>query len=395
MKKTLFPICLALLLMLACGCTSYQGELHVYNWYNYIDMELIPKFEQAYLQETGIPIKVYVSSYDTNEEMFKKLERGSHYDLICPSDYIIQDLADKNLIQPLDHERIAPLDTYSPWLLNFDYDRDNTYSVPYLYGTVGLLYNTSQPEVTREAMSTWEALWNPAFKQRIYVKYNIYDLYAITALYVKRKELVEKSEGYTYPREFKAALHAVLDDRSTEMVIAVSAALQQQKPLVKAYISGSEKDEMVLNRGAVYLVWSSEAGYCMDRNRSLEYTVPKEGSYVYIDSWAIPTSARNVDAAYAFLHFIFQKENAKRCMTAVGAPTAVGAAMEEMRAELEADSQGMFKGQPDEWKAQYIDALCPSSETLKRCWTLSSMGDDVDIIHRATIRLWEMPANED
>jgi spermidine/putrescine-binding protein len=394
MKKTLLPSCLTLLLLLAYGCTSYEKELHVYNWYSYIDTSIIPTFEQAYLQETGIPIKVHLSSYDTNEEMFKKLEDGSHYDLICPSDYIIQDLADNSLIQPLDHERIVPLDTYSPWLLSFDYDRANTYSVPYLYGTVGLLYNTSQPDVTREAMSTWEALWNPAFKQRIYIKYNIYDLYAITALYVKRRELVATSNGYTYPREFKETLRMVLDDRSTEMVGTISAALQQQKPLVKAYISGSEKDEMVLNHGAVYLVWSSEAGYCMDRNRALEYIVPKEGSYVYIDSWAIPTSARNVDAAYAFLKFLYQKENAKRCMMAVGAPTAVHAAMAEVQAELEADSLGMFNGLSDEWKAQYIDALCPSPETLRRCWTLSSMGDDVDIINRATIRLWDMTPND-
>lgn len=281
MKKAVSVILCAVLLgsMLA-GCTGSKGGengvVYVYNWGEYIDPETIKMFEE----ETGI--EVVYDEFETNEIMFPKVSAGAvSYDVICPSDYMIQKMIDNDLLMELDFSKLP--NTVNIGTQYFEqseqFDPGNKYSVPYCWGTVGILYNKTMVD---EPITKWADLWDPKYENNILMQNSVRDALMVAL----------KLKGYS----MNTINQAELDE--------AGAALIEQKPLVQAYVVDQVRDKMIGNEAAIGVIYSGEAIYTQRENPDLIYVVPEEGTNVWIDSWVITKNAQNADNAHKFIDFM-------------------------------------------------------------------------------------------
>ena len=262
---------------------SGNGQVIVYNWGEYIDPDVIDLFEE----ETGIDV-VY-EEYETNEIMYPKIQSGAiAYDVVCPSDYMIQRMIDNDLLAEINYDNIPNLkyidDTYMKMSQGFD--PENKYSVPYLWGTVGILYNKSMVD---EPVDSWGILWDEKYKDSILMQDSVRDAFAVALKYL----------GYS------------LNSTDLDELQAAKNLLIEQKPLVQAYVIDQVRDKMIGNEAALGVIYSGEALYCQEENPDLEYAIPKEGTNLWIDSWVIPKNAKNKENAEAFINFLCKPEIAK------------------------------------------------------------------------------------
>ena len=241
-----------------------NGEkLVVYNWGEYIDPEVLTMFEE----ETGIDI-VY-EEFETNEILYPKISSGAiAYDVICPSDYMIQRMIENDLLSEINFDNIPNLKNIGKQYLeqSRQFDPENKYSVPYCWGTVGILYNKMMVD---EPVDSWSILWDPKYKDNILMQDSVRDAFGVTLKYL----------GYS--------LNSIDLDELTE----AKNLLIEQKPLVQAYVIDQVRDKMVGNEAALGVIYSGEAIYTQKENPNLEYVIPKEGSNIWIDSWVIPKNA--------------------------------------------------------------------------------------------------------
>ena len=281
MKKWIVTLLLAALsATLLTGCSSSKsenGELYVYNWGEYIDPEVIEMFED----ETGI--KVIYDEYETNEIMYPKVSAGtSNYDVICPSDYMIQKMIDNDLLLELNFDNMPNAvenigqEYYEQ---SKEFDPENKYSVPYCFGTVGILYNKTMVD---EPVDSWSILWNEKYADSILMQSSVRDAFMVAL----------KLNGYSMNSTDTAELEAARD------------TLIEQKPLVQAYVVDQVRDKMIGGEAALGVIYSGEAIYTQRENPDLEYVIPKEGTNVWIDSWVIPKTAQNVENAEKFINFL-------------------------------------------------------------------------------------------
>ena len=241
-----------------------NGEkLVVYNWGEYIDPEVLTMFEE----ETGIDI-VY-EEFETNEILYPKISSGAiAYDVICPSDYMIQRMIENDLLSEINFDKIPNLKNIGKQYLeqSRQFDPENKYSVPYCWGTVGILYNKMMVD---EPVDSWSILWDPKYKDNILMQDSVRDAFGVTLKYL----------GYS--------LNSIDLDELTE----AKNLLIEQKPLVQAYVIDQVRDKMIGNEAALGVIYSGEAIYTQKENPNLEYVIPKEGSNIWIDSWVIPKNA--------------------------------------------------------------------------------------------------------
>ena len=281
MKKWIVTLLLAALsATLLTGCSSSKsenGELYVYNWGEYIDPEVIEMFED----ETGI--KVIYDEYETNEIMYPKVSAGtSNYDVICPSDYMIQKMIDNDLLLELNFDNMpnaAENIGQEYYEQSKEFDPENKYSVPYCFGTVGILYNKTMVD---EPVDSWSILWNEKYSDSILMQSSVRDAFMVAL----------KLNGYSMNSTDTAELEAARD------------TLIEQKPLVQAYVVDQVRDKMIGGEAALGVIYSGEAIYTQRENPDLEYVIPKEGTNVWIDSWVIPKTAQNVENAEKFINFL-------------------------------------------------------------------------------------------
>ena len=282
MKKLLsLGLCLVMTVCLFSGCGSSDkypnGKVYVYNWGEYIDEETIKLFEK----ETGI--EVIYDEFDTNETMYPKIEAGaSNYDVVCPSDYMIQKMVDNDLLAELNWDNLPNARAnigaeYYEQSLAFD--PGNRYSVPYCWGTVGILYNTTMVD---EPVTSWSILWDEKYKDNILMQDSVRDLFMVGL-----KEL-----GYSMNSTNEAELQEAKN------------LLITQKPLVQAYVIDQVRDKMIGDEAALGVIYSGEAIYTQRENPNLAYVIPKEGTNVWIDSWVIPKNAENKENAEKFIDFM-------------------------------------------------------------------------------------------
>ena len=250
-----------------------NGEkLVVYNWGEYIDPEVLTMFEE----ETGIDI-VY-EEFETNEILYPKISSGAiAYDVICPSDYMIQN----DLLSEINFDNIPNLKNIGKQYLeqSRQFDPENKYSVPYCWGTVGILYNKMMVD---EPVDSWSILWDPKYKDNILMQDSVRDAFGVTLKYL----------GYS--------LNSIDLDELTE----AKNLLIEQKPLVQAYVIDQVRDKMIGNEAALGVIYSGEAIYTQKENPNLEYVIPKEGSNIWIDSWVIPKNAEHKENAEKFINFL-------------------------------------------------------------------------------------------
>jgi spermidine/putrescine transport system substrate-binding protein len=305
MKKTLillFALALALSLPLSlasCDDGVETRTLNVYNWGQYISdgsedsFDTNKEFEaywNAHLAERyGYKIEVNYSTYASNEDMYNKISSGSaSYDVIIPSDYMIEQMISQDMLLPLDFSKIP---NYAYIAEEFKttyntYDPTGAYSVPYTYGTVGIIYNTDY--VDEEDIGSWDILWNEKYSGKILQFNNLRDAMA-TALY---------RLGYSV----NTTDHAKWE--------AAAKLLIEQKPLVQAYVMDEIFNKMISSSSWIAPYYAGDFLTCYDSNDSLAFFTPKEGTNFFVDAMCIPSCAKNIDAAHAYIDFMLTEEAA-------------------------------------------------------------------------------------
>ena len=251
-------------------------ELVVYNWGEYIDPEVLTMFEE----ETGIHV-VY-EEFETNEILYPKISSGAiAYDVVCPSDYMIQRMIENDLLSEINFDNIPNLKNIGKQYLeqSKQFDPENKYSVPYCWGTVGILYNKTMVD---EPVDSWSILWNPKYKDNILMQDSVRDAFGATLKYL----------GYS------------LNSTDLDELTEAKNLLIEQKPLVQAYVIDQVRDKMIGNEAALGVIYSGEAIYTQKENPNLEYVIPKEGSNIWIDSWVIPKNAEHKENAEKFINFL-------------------------------------------------------------------------------------------
>ena len=381
MKKLL---AIAAVIAAAVSCSSNREQiLKVYNWSDYIDESVLPEFEEWYKAQTGEDIKVVYQTFDVNETMLSKIEKGHEdYDVVCPSDYIIERMLNTGLILPLDFASIPDSINYialnkSPYMLkmfreiNPKFDA-NDYSVPYMWGTTGILYNTK--EVTAEEAGTWDIIRNPKFAGRILIKDAPRDVYGPVLIYLKQKELAEGS----------VTLQELMWDSSDESIAAVESYLKQVKDGVLGWEADFGKEQMTKDRGVVSLNWSGDAVWAIEEAAevgvSLDYIVPEEGSTVWFDGWVIPKYAKNVKAASYFIDFMYRPDIAIRNMEETGYVAANGA-IEVLESQIDDEYEPInltyfFGADADSVRVNPV--LYPDQAVIDRCALEHDWGQDTD-----------------
>lgn len=325
MKKLKVLSALALSAILAvglfAGCageknTGEKRKLNVYNWGDYIDEDLIKEFEQ----ETGIDVTY--DTYDTNETMYTKVKGGSsEYDIVVPSDYMIEKMIKENLVEKIDFNNIPNYKYVGDQFKNLSYDPKDEYSVPYMWGTIGIVYN---PEMVKKPVNSWNILWDKDYSGQIIMFDSVRDSMAIGL----------KKLGYS------------MNSTNPKEIAAAGKALEAQKPLVQAYMVDEVKDAMIGGNAALAPVWSGDAQYIIKENPELKYVVPKEGTNKWFDGLCIPKGSKHKTEAEEFINFLCKPENALKNVEYIGYQTPITDA---------------FNMLPEEVKAQY-----PTQEELKK-----------------------------
>lgn len=262
-------------------CASAEEVVNVYNWYDYMDESVFDLFTQ----ETGIKVnKMY---FTTNEDMMVQVRVSpGAYDLVFPSDYCVERMIAEGLICELNFDNIPNAQYTSQWLMNPGYDLENKYSVPFMWGTVGILYNTTMVD---DPVDSWGILWNEKYANNIFMMDSIRDTMGITLKYL----------GYS------------LNTRNPMELKTATDKLVQQKKLVKAYGVDEIKDKMAVGEAALGVMWSGDALYAMELNEDLAYAVPQEGSNIWVDPMVIPATAKNKENAEKLINFLCRPEIAK------------------------------------------------------------------------------------
>ena len=302
MKKLLTVVIsiLALCAALAMGneaLNQHHGQgsgrlLTIYNWGDYIDPALINKFEK----QTGY--KVDYETFDSNESMLTKIRQGgTNYDLVVPSEYTVQRMKREHLLAPLDHRRLTNLHYIDPQFLNRSFDRGNRYSVPYFWGTLGIIYNDQK--VSAGDVQHWSQLWNPRLRNNLMLIDSARDVFAMTLI----------AQGHSVNTTDYQTLKKAQDH------------LKTLTPNVKAIVADEMKMYMEQDEAAVGVTYSGDAREMMSVNHHLHYVVPSEGSNIWFDNMVIPRTAKNKEAAYAFINFMLEPQNAAQNARYVGYAT--------------------------------------------------------------------------
>ena len=345
--QKLIPVAMAVLIVIGGFIygqkdgTSKNGQVIVYNWGEYIDPEIIDLFEE----ETGIDV-IY-EEFETNEIMYPKIQSGAiAYDVVCPSDYMIQRVIENDLLAEINYDHIPNLkyigDNYMK--MSRQFDPENKYSVPYLWGTVGILYNKKMVD---EPVDSWGILWDKKYEDSILMQDSVRDAFAVALKYL----------GYS------------LNSTDLDELEAAKNLLIEQKPLVQAYVIDQVRDKMIGGEAALGVIYSGEALYCQQENPDLDYVIPKEGTNIWIDSWVIPKNAKNVENAEAFINFLCRPDIAKMNFDYItySIPNTAG------RDLIEDES---LRNSP---------IAFPDDSKLENCETFRFLGDDNDALYN---RLW-------
>lgn len=371
------------LLSLSLSAQDRSHVLKVYNWSDYIAEGVLDDFKDWYFEQTGEKVEVIYMTFDVNEAMLSKIEKGHEdYDVVCPSDYIIERMLNKGLLLPLDYACLGNTPNYiaqnrSPFIesmfksINPSIDA-NQYSVAYMWGTTGIIYNSDK--VSREEASTWDIIRNPKFAGKILIKDAPRDVYAPVLIYLKQKELASG----------KVTLSSLMHDSSDESISMVKDYLLQCKPGVYGWEADLGKEQLTKERAYVSLNWSGDAVWAIDEAASvgvnLDYVVPEEGSTVWFDGWVIPKYAKNVKAATYFINFMSRPDIAIRNMDETGYVASNGA-WEVLESQIDETCEPVdlsyFFGS-DASSVRVDPILYPDKSVIERCALEHDWGEETE-----------------
>ena len=410
------------------GCAKkYDVKLTVYNWEDYIyegtdedgnfvDDSMVVKFEKYYQEKTGLVLKVDYENFSTCEEMYQEIKLGSiKPDLICPSDYMIQRMANEGLLEPFSYNSQtkkygASLNNWekygSPYIRNRfasekldDGSSFLQYAVPYFWGTMGFTYDPEK--ISTETVSSWECLWdinNPDLAKKFSLKDSMRDTYVTAIFHVYKDEIAALDVTAS---DYNAKLNAIFNRCDDDTIAKVEAALKEIKgKTVYGFEVDEGKDEIVKGTYYANLAWSGDAVYAMDSAEQsktpkyLNYSLPKEGSNVWFDGWCMPKGA-NTELAEEFVNFICDPENAALCMDAVGYTSPIVGkdiwdlvndwyAAEDNETDVYEVDLSFYFGDsiseeakisiPNANKGRQFDAQYPTEDVLARCCLMKDFG---------------------
>lgn len=335
MKKVSFALAVVMVCTLAVmvGCSQQSADqvINVYNWGEYIAPGVLEDFEK----ETGIHVNY--SLYDSNEILYSKLQGGgSNYDVIFPSDYMIERLIKQDMLEPLNYDNIPNAKLLDEKYLNHSYDPGNQYSLPYMWGTVGIVYNK---QMVTEPVTSWNILWNEKYAKKILMYDSSRDSIAIAML----------KNGFS------------ANSRDESELAVAEQSLIEQKPLVLSYTLDDTVDKMLAGEAALCVVYSGQAMMIMDDEENgdnFAYVIPEEGSNLWFDGVCIPKGTKNKEAAEQFINFLCREDIALRNVEEICYSTPNAAAYAQLDEET--------KNNP---------AAYPDDETLARCEVYTDLGD--------------------
>ena len=390
MNRLIKIVCvLAACLGMLSSCARTDKErskiLKIYNWADYIDEGILDEFPVWYKEQTGEDIRIIYQVFDINEIMLTKIERGHEdFDLICPSEYIIERMLKKKLLLPIDRnfgKTPDYLDNISPYIreqlnkLSQPGMETTDYVVPYMWGTAGLLYN--KQFVTQDEVMTWDCLWNPRYKNKILMKDSYRDAYGTAIIYAHAKELADGT----------VTVEQLMNDNSPEAIAIAEDYLKRMKPNIAGWEADFGKEMMTKNKAWLNLTWSGDAVWAIEEAEAvgveLGYEVPREGSNIWYDGWAIPKYARNVKAASYFLDYLCRPDIALRNMDANGYVSAV-ATPEILEAKIdttieEYSNLSYFFG-PGNDSIRIDRVQYPDRKVVERCAMIRDFGDETELV---------------
>ncbi|MDO5146827.1 MAG: ABC transporter substrate-binding protein [Eubacteriales bacterium] len=352
MKRKTYVTVVVLCLIAGCawslgGCSG-KGEgkkekdsLVVFNYGDYIDRDVIKMFEK----ETGIDVKY--EEYITPEDMYTKYQSGGiDYDVICTSDYMIERMILDGEAQEIDTSRMEYLGNIDEKYLKLcqTFDKENAYAIPYLFGTVGILYNT---EMVEEEIDSWSVLWDEKYKNQI---------------------IMENSVRDAFIAPLKLAGHSI-NTTSKSQLWEAQKKLMEQKPLLAAYLVDETKDAMISEDAALGVIYSGDATVAMEANENLDYVVPKEGTNIWFDCWMIPRSAKHKKEAELFIDFMNRPDVAMMNFDYIWYGTPNTAVYEALDEEAKEDA-----------------TIFPDEEIISKCEVYQYLGEEMDGYYS---RLWK------
>lgn len=376
-------------LFASCGGSNEQRShvLKIYNWADYIDEDVLAEFPAWYKQQTGEDIRIIYQVFDINEIMLTKIERGHEdFDVVCPSEYIIERMLKKDLLLPINRnfgktpDYIPNISPYIQKELNKTSQPERTttdYAVPYMWGTAGILYNKNF--ITEEEAGSWYCLWNVKNKGKILMKDSYRDAYGTAIIYAHAKELADST----------VTVEQLMNDNSSEAIELAEKYLKSMKPNISGWEADFGKEMMTKNKTWLNLTWSGDAVWAIDEANAvgveLDYKVPREGSNIWYDGWVIPKYSRNVKAASYFINYLCQPEIAMRNMDAIGYVSAV-ATLEIMEAKIDTTIEersdlsyffGEIKGADS---LQINPVQYPDRKIVERCAMIRDFGDRTELV---------------
>lgn len=314
-------------LFVGCGSTDPSKVINVFNCGDYINEDLIDKFEE----ETGY--KIVYSTYDTNEIMYSKVKAGStKYDLVFPSDYMVEKMISEGLAEKINFDNIPNYKYIDDKYKNLSYDPNNEYSVPYMWGTFGIIYDTT---VVKDDNIDWNILWDEKYKDNTIMFNSLRDAMGISLARL----------GYSMNSTDKSEIEKA------------AAELLNQKNLARAWMVDEVKDAMRNKEAAIATVWSGDAAVLLNEDKDLKYVVPASGSNKWFDAMVIPKGAKNKEGAEAFINFLTDPDNALENVEYIGYYTP---------------NSETFKLLDKKTQSTY-----PSDEVLDKCEIFTNLPDDV------------------
>ena len=305
-----------------------QQVLRVANWVDYIDLDLIPEFEEWYYRTTGEKIRVDYNTYTMPDTMYYQVANEHFdYDVCCPPEYLVERMMRHNLLQPIDTVNFLSLGVPN-WMKGTAAFLDEaiqrygdiynvnskTYAVPFQWGTTSVVYNTKY--VSREDVESWDFLFNSKFKGKIRIKDAFSDLFTILTLY----------GGYKDVQEGRITRDQLAGNLTNENLAIIRDLLERMRPQIVGWEFDDGKERMASGEDWLAVTWNGDAQWAVGHagpDVKLDVIVPKEGSDLWVDCWVIPSYAVNVKAASYWINFMCQYEHAIRCMKVTNWPSAI------------------------------------------------------------------------
>jgi len=283
---------IVLLLMLIFPALALAGgeTVYIYNWTEYMPDQVLSQFTK----ETGIKVKY--ATFESNESMYAKVKllKGTGYDVVFPSTYFVHKMRNEGLLSPIDKAKLTNITHLDPALMDKPYDPDNTYSIPYVWGSTAIGINTTY--VKEGSINSWQDLWNPRFKKRVLLTNDLREVFGLGL----------KMKGYS------------VNDTAPEHIKEAYELLTTLLPNIRLFASDSPKQPFLNHEVYLGMIWNGEVHMAAQEMPEIRYIYPKEGAIFWVDSMVIPKNARNKKNAHAFIDYILKPEIAKLICEEIG-----------------------------------------------------------------------------